>query len=75
LIRSLKHAPREPHVVARADSAAGDAFCEFSINTFESFNLWTGVLKVLGQRVDKFLSNECGEKAKNDLTISSDTIW
>jgi len=57
-----------------AVSAARDAFCEFSINTFESFNLLTGVLKVLGQRVNKFLSNERGEKAKNDLTISSDTI-
>jgi len=38
LIRSLKQAARGPHVVAMAVSAARDAFCEFSINTFESFN-------------------------------------
>jgi len=58
LIRSLKHAARGPHVVARADSTARDAFCEFSVNTFESINSLTGVLKVLGQRVNKFLLNE-----------------
>jgi len=58
LIRSLKHAARGSHVVARTDSAARFAYCEFSSNTFESFNLLTGVLKVLGQGVNKFLSNE-----------------